>query len=308
MIRGRAFLRCLFPILTSVCAGAFAADDDVEIEEVSASSAEIEIRRPRIVRLAPVVRRLTKEESDAQQVAQFERAIFMKDYTAQRGRWTINSELDCVINRLDGLCQLTDSQKQKLQLAGRADRKHFFDRVDAARVTSREGNTVESQAEIQMLQVKTVTGILGSDSFFAKSVRMTLTDEQLGKLDECRRSNRAASIERTLGDVERIVKLEQSQRDAFIQLLLEEVPYPPDFENFGLLMGNSERMAMMYHLSQIADEKIKSFLDPVQWETLKPHLREFRTFKLYLIQRGLIASNANATAAMNPAQPPKEQK
>jgi len=296
-------LNCIIPALTLVSVGAFAADDDIEFDE---SSARVKDRE--FLLRKEDIRHLTKEEMEAREDVRFERSIFMRDSSAEQARLTIHSELERVIDKLDQVCQLTELQKQKLQLAGRADQEHFFDRVDEVRLRSRGCKSAEFQSEIQNLQIKTVTGILGSDSFFAKSVRTTLIEEQLAKLNESRRSNRIASIEKTLGDIDRFVKLNPSQRDALSQLLMDETPYSPEFENFGSLLGNSERVAMMYYLSQMAGERVRPILDPLQWETLQPHLQESRRYRLYLTQRGLIASVADNAAEANPARAVKELK
>lgn len=238
---------------------------------------------------------LAPDNGDLQKDQESDGIIFPKETNSKLIRSTFKLELIDVIERLDRLCQLSEQQKQDLRRAGRVDQRRFFDRVQVIRAAYRAGTDIKEKYrdEIGTLQLKTTTGLHGSDSFFAKYARRVLDVEQLDILDEFRRADHANWIERTLEDVERIVELESAQREAFAKLLLEETPYPAEFENFGPLCGHSERIAMKYQLSLLADEKVKPLLNAGQWQELEPELREFRRYEPYLMKRGLVVSRMN---------------
>ena len=275
----------------SVCGISSAADDDILIDAQLPPVEEVEFPRKVNRGVLLGVKVLSDDERDTMRDAEFDRMVILRGGTLERGRAELNLDLECVITRLDRVCHLSDVQKQNLKSAGVADQRHFFDRLATARQQHRLGWAVpaEQKAEIEFLQKKIIIGILGKDSFFAKYVRRAMTAEQFALIGESRRSNRQKSADRTLGDIERIVKLDSSQYDALSQLLMDSPASSSDFENFSSFLGNSERMAMMYYLSQSADEKIRPLLNVTQWQTLEPHLIEFRHFKTYLTQRGLIS-------------------
>ena len=148
--------------VVSACATSFAADDDVVVDRtnVEANAAAID---DVIEFKAPVIRQRQQLQQRAVQIhlaalnlndTQFERQIFVQDLTAQRGRWRMNSELDAAINTIERVCDLTDAQKQKLILVGRADRMRFFERLETIQERSRSGQglTREMQVEIESLR------------------------------------------------------------------------------------------------------------------------------------------------------------
>ena len=87
------------------------------------------------------------------------------------------------IDDLDRVCALSESQKQKLRLAGQGDIKRFFDRV-ADSSGSSAGQTDPNQniwQEIQPLQIELNTGLFGDESLFAKTIKRTLDREQTAR-------------------------------------------------------------------------------------------------------------------------------
>ncbi|MEK6261531.1 MAG: hypothetical protein AABP62_23275 [Planctomycetota bacterium] len=222
----------------------------------------------------------------------FERLIFSQDGNAQRARFRINADLERAINNLDRKHHLTDIQKKKLMLAGRGARKQFFDRVEVIRrkfVPAPDGQmlTDEDNLEIRLLQTQVTLGLLDSESFFSKTVRTTLNEEQRARfvaaIDERQRLHHRALVEATLVTVARNVKLRSSQRDAITKLLLEETVT-------STARLDTDNMLMVYQFAELAESRVKPLLDDNQWQDLQSPLTQFREFEPILRRKGLLGS------------------
>lgn len=224
---------------------------------------------------------------------QFEQLIFRKVGSPERGRQTLDTEIETAILHLDQICKLTDDQKAKLELAGRIDRKRFFDQMDDVRVKLDGLNVSDENDDVAALQMKAKDGILDLDSFFVKTLRFQLTQEQKMRLSEYRRSKHSESMKMALSDIEKIITLTEPQRDALGQLILELSPTPTEFRRTDLFPDTSDRWATLYKVAARSEQKVKPLLEPDQWETLEPRLRVYLQFKQYLTRKGLIVASVN---------------
>ena len=193
------------------------------------------------------------------------------------------------IDALSEFCLLTDYQKQKLDLAGQIDQRRFLKRIDAAFQKLHAGARQDenTQKEIQWLRSRVRHGIFGYGSFFVKSLRTTLDQEQLYQLDD-RRSQIFSKKRNPLRDIEAIVAMEEEQRNALLHLMLDETPYDPALWTSETPAANYERMTMLYFFSCAEEEKIKSTVGDAAWLKLQPHLEELQGFKLFLASRGIV--------------------
>jgi hypothetical protein len=104
---------------------------------------------------------------------------------------------------VDGLCGLTDAQKQKLELAGRGDNKGLIDRIDdiAMRFNRDKNDPVKSVAlwkETKPIQRGVIRPGLSTDySLFVKSLEQLLTPEQTIKYAPLRAVFRAGGLVQT---------------------------------------------------------------------------------------------------------------
>ena len=104
-------------------------------------------------------------------------------------RKKIEAALTRDLNRFDDKYQLTAAQKKKLELAGRRDVKRFFDRVDEAKAEYRRvkgdwnkmGNRI---FELQQMQNQPHSELFGDQSMLAKTLKKTLTPEQVAWNDK----------------------------------------------------------------------------------------------------------------------------
>lgn len=105
---------------------------------------------------------------------------------AHRDRRKLNVKLEQAIQSLDESSGLSESQKQKLRLAGRGDIRHFADRVDqlgeSLGVLVRDDalftEDVTRVREIARLEKDLSAGLFGPGSKFAKATARSLTTEQ----------------------------------------------------------------------------------------------------------------------------------
>ncbi len=111
----------------------------------------------------------------------FDNAVFQQ-YGRARARQRFDVQLNFRIAAIDGICRLTETQKDKLRLAGRGDIARFFDRFESVKQTfqSREHGPqilVEFQQAVRPLQAA-VNDLFQEDSLLYKTLPNTLTAEQ----------------------------------------------------------------------------------------------------------------------------------
>jgi hypothetical protein len=215
---------------------------------------------------------------------QFERRIFTNDGNAERGKQRIDSDLEEAIERIDRACQLSEPQKRKLSLAGRADRKHFLDRVEAVRESGRTGNGADRKliSEIESLQRQDEKGLIGADSFFAKAITVVLTSNQI---DQCQRWRHEEFVETMLLDISSMTELEPSQRQPLTKLMREQIPNPELFWASDWMFRQGEMREMKHRFAALSDEELKQLFSPLQWQKLQPMLKLLRSDRVGLRQK-----------------------
>src|SRR5439155_14939241 len=127
---------------------------------------------------------------------QFDQWVFRPNGNATMARKRLESLLTLQLDEIDRACRLTDAQKNKLHLAGRGDMKRIFDTYEAAkRKFNALGNDVqriqEVMPDVAPVQKAMQGGLSTTDSLLHKSLRHTLTAEQLAKYDAVLAERRA---------------------------------------------------------------------------------------------------------------------
>jgi hypothetical protein len=116
---------------------------------------------------------------------------------AADGRRRLDTLLNQKIIAVDQFCRLTETQKQKLQLAGRGDIKRFIDRVESLRPTFQQVHLIADEDDAR--KVSTWAGTLAWDantlrstlslglfedgSLFAKTLRSSVAADQFAAYD-----------------------------------------------------------------------------------------------------------------------------
>ena len=223
--------------------------------------------------------------------ANFDQWVFPGGGGANAGRKRIQDRLKLQLDELNRVCGLTDAQQQKLSLAARGDMKRFFDQVEELRKKFLEVRQDQNAfgliwQEIQPLQRKQASGLFNDPSLYSKIRAKTLSVEQSEKyravLEERQRFRYRASVEVAMTTLENSVALDQKQREALAQLLIDKTQPPEAF-------GQHDYNFVMYRLARLPEQEVKSLLDERQWKTIQPQLTQGRNMKAMLIQNGVVS-------------------
>src|SRR6185369_7526484 len=107
---------------------------------------------------------------------------------------------------------------------------------------------------IQPLHQKLASGLFGERSMFAKTLRKTLTAEQMYEytvvVDQRRRFRYQANVEAALVMLENSVALRHEQHEAIVKLLLAEPSPPPTTSQYNYYQ-------IVQRLAKIPEEKLK---------------------------------------------------
>jgi hypothetical protein len=223
---------------------------------------------------------------------QFEQWIFQQDQNAAGARQRFDALLALQIEDIDQTCQLTETQKQKLQLTGRGDIKRFFDSYEEVKQRFKALNNnaerlQEIQPDVNPLRMALQAGLFHDDSLLYKSLRNTLTSEQFTRHDTSVRERRAfrhrANIELAVTTLEQGMPLRDAQRRALITLLTNETPSPRR-------SGQYDYYFVMFQIGRVAEAKLKPLFNDTQWRVVNQQLNQFRGMEQFLRQNGLLSS------------------
>src|SRR5262245_8321753 len=189
---------------------------------------------------------------------QFENWFFNQVGSAKAARQRFDSQLTLQLDAIDRTCRLTDEQKKKLQIVGQGDIKKVFDNFEWAKHRFKQvDNDVQRLNEImqEFRPMQMSGGPFDESSFFFRSLRHTLNDEQRAKFEAVERERRAhqhqAQIELVVGILEQTAPLQDAQRRALIELLMNEVKPSRSFSGiYGFYV-------LMSRLDRIPEEKMK---------------------------------------------------
>ena len=220
---------------------------------------------------------------------EFDQWMYQNEGNAKQGEQRLQTQAKLQLAELGRVCELSDAQRSKLELAARGDLRRFLEEVDAVR---RKFNAVKEDQnamnqmwqEIQPLQAK-MNRLTGSGSLFMKTVPQTLSAEQTARYEavteERRKFRYQASIAVALHTLEGGVALKHEQREA-IQKVLLDLPPPRAF-------GQYEHYLIMYRLANMPPEKLQPLLDARQWTALKRQFTQYKGMRQFLIDQGLIS-------------------
>ena len=222
--------------------------------------------------------------------ANFDQWVFQGRGNADSARQRIQSALKLQVDELHRICDLSEEQKKKLALAAQGDTKRFFDEIEVVREKFR---AVQNDAngfnaiwqDIQPLQRKMSGGLFDRSSFFAKTLRTTLTAEQAARYDahqeERRQYRYRAMVEVGITALENTVPLKHGQHSALVKMLLEKTEPPGAF-------GQYDNYVIMHRLATLPEQEIKALLDERQYELLERQIDQYRNILPVLRQNGIL--------------------
>lgn len=238
----------------------------------------------------------------------FDRWVFQGSRNIDGAREQLRSHVLLQLDELTRKCGLTESQREKLLLAARADEKRFFDAVEIVRKKFLEVRHDQNAfnaiwQDIQPLQQRQSVGLFGASSFFGKTLRKTLNAEQVtqyGVIDEERRQFRwRAAVDVSLLTLEDAVPLQHAQRERVIELLLERTQPPRAF-------GQYDHYVVRLRLSQLPERELRPLFDERQWKLLQAQFGQVRGMEQFLVQNGVLepqdlADHDRAPVRLQPA-------
>jgi hypothetical protein len=184
-------------------------------------------------------------------------------------RAALVARLSMEIGRIDQVCGLTGAQKKKLELAGRADVKRSFDRVEDARrrlCAARENAEQAAiiQAELAELRSRPVEGFFSDGSMFAKSVPSVLGADQFARYRSERLTRRRfrhrAKVDLAVEVLSAAAGCSEEQRERLATLLLEKTQLStrPD-QDFLVVLAQAARLP---------DDQLRPIFDEAQWRAV----------------------------------------
>ncbi len=246
----------------------------------------------------PILPNMQQQQMMRIGVGNFDQMLFQNDGNATNREEQVLTRIELQIAEVDKVCQLSDEQKQKLQLAARGDLQRLLSEAAPLRLKFNklvkdgmlEGpNAMEEyqrlHQELQPLQLRFNRGLTdGPTSLFMKVLPRTLTAEQQAKYDvvttERRRFRYQAIIAVCLVNLEDIVFLSESQRDTITTLLLA---MPPPRH-----MGQYDTYVIFARIGAIPTEKLEPLFSPRQWRALTAQLNQYRLTANSLFVSGLL--------------------
>ncbi len=231
-------------------------------------------------------------------VGNFDEMLFQLDGNGAKAEQQVLARTELQIAEITRVCQLSDEQTKKLQLAAKGDVQRLLSEAIPVRVKFKlvakngilEGpNAMEVynrlQQELQPLRQRFNRGLTdGPDSLLSKVLSRTLTTEQQAKYEvmaaERRRFRYEAGIAVSLLNLEEVVFLTEPQRDSITSLLLE---MPPPRHT-----GQYESYVILGRLARIPTGKLQSQFNPRQWQALSVHLNQYSAVVKSLVDSGLL--------------------
>jgi hypothetical protein len=200
---------------------------------------------------------------------------------ASAARQELESQLAAQISDIDRACSLTDTERKKLQLAGRGDIKRFFDRI---------------QQESNSPRISLGASLFHEDSLLVKSLRNTLTSDQFARCEAIARKRRelrhhesvlnAVAMLKLDFEEERAIVVREAQWQDLLTLMTHETapsrrPGPCDYQ------------VLLLQLGRLPEEKLKRLFDPDHRQIMQRVIAGYQRLEPMLRQEGLLPAEGD---------------
>ncbi len=221
---------------------------------------------------------------------QFDQWVFGGPRNSRAGRNKLDSLLALQVDDVARICTLSEAQKKKLLLAGHGDIKRFFDLVEEKRkkfdkVKQDQNKIGEIYQELVPLQTALNAGLFGDGSFYAKTIRKILSEEDDARYHqvilEKNRFRYKAKVELVVAQLDQTVGFRDEQRRKLVELIVNETQPPTRF-------GQYDYYIVMYEAGQIGEAKLKPLFEDRQWALLDRQLKQMRGMRQFLQNQGLL--------------------
>jgi hypothetical protein len=218
----------------------------------------------------------------------FDQWIFQDGSGVFNPRRRLDQLLALRLDDIDRACRLTREQRRKLELTARGDVKRFFVLYEKVKrkfqlVKNDQQKMQEIWRDINPLQSMMQSGMFDDDSLLVKSLHNTLTPEQFARYDAASRDRRMARhrahVELGVLVLEQNMPLREDQRRELITQLTK-LTRP---SRSGTASGY---YVLMYQMSQLPEEKLKTLFDDGQWKVMSKQINQFKQWGVWLRQSG----------------------
>ena len=224
--------------------------------------------------------------------------------TPAAARIRLNSLLTLQIEDVDRTCALTPEQKTKLELAGKGDVKHLYDRVAEKKrkfqsVKNDQNKIGNIFQEIQPLQSAFNSGPFDEGSIFFKTITNTLEGVQKTKYEDVLTNKRLfryrAKVDLTVAFLDNAVGFKADQRKKLSEILLVETKPPRRY-------GQYDYYVVMWQAAHLPEAKLKPLFDETQWKLLSRQLTQVKGMGQFLKQNGYLEDFPGDLPAANAIQ------
>jgi hypothetical protein len=211
--------------------------------------------------------------------------------SSKPARGQMETALTSEVERIARDCSLTETQKKKLQLAGRGDIARFLDEVAELRrkytaVAMNEQQYIEVSTRLQGLSVTSHCLVLRENSIFRKTLRTTLNEEQLAKYQLLERERKASVVDSALtmtgrvnnGRVNNFLQLTADSRRKFINTLVNHGHIPQTPHPYG-------RYIVMLEAARL-ENVLRPLLAESEWRAIEAQVAVARQLEPILRKTG----------------------
>jgi hypothetical protein len=220
----------------------------------------------------------------------FDQWVFGGRGNAAAIRKRFDSQLILHVEEIERTCGISESQKQKLQLAGRGDIKRLFDRVEVLRkkfqlVKNDQNKFNEFWQDVQPFQVIFNQGAFGPGSLFSKTLKNVLSSEQAVNYQAAERERRMfqyrSTVEAVIGMLDQVLSFRAEQRQKLVDLLVDQKKLPR-------IYGQYNYYLVIYQASKLPEPQLKEFLDEPQLKALNKVFNQARGYEQFLKNSGYL--------------------
>jgi hypothetical protein len=199
------------------------------------------------------------------------------------------------------LLDLSDSQKRKLELAGKGDIDRFVAQVDRLKRKWPPGEVTQAQfnqmaQECGPLCESLAQGLFQNGSLFEKTLLATLRPDQIERYEQVERERLIYSHRAAVGfavmQLDGILGLSDDQRRQLTELILNKTRP---------LRCSDRRRITLSQISLLPDESLKPLFDADQWRQLSRKLATVRQEVPALRRTGIVFDNESNTRKEPPA-------
>jgi hypothetical protein len=189
-------------------------------------------------------------------------------------------QLQGEIDLVEAAVDLSNVQRQKLELAGSGDIHRFLDDLDALQRDAPAGMLTQDQyveiiQKLQPMQARFQVGLHGPNSLYRKTLRATLDEEQYAEYQRIQAGRNQkryeAVVKAAVAMLDRKIPLTLEQREHLINRVLVNTTPPP-----GYLESQYQLYVVLYQMSKVPEAELRPIFTDKEWQAFKAVLAQGR--------------------------------